>query len=110
MFFAKSFHNQSTNRICSSLLQTTRISPLQFMTSRQKPTFCSLETGKHNFAKEEENILLYWRKIDAFKQQLKKSEGKKPFTFYEFSKNVLSFELSSIFLINYKSFLHVIKN
>ncbi|XP_065669203.1 isoleucine--tRNA ligase, cytoplasmic isoform X2 [Hydra vulgaris] len=37
----------------------------------------------HNFPKEEEKVLEYWKKIDAFKTSLKLSEGKPRFTFYD---------------------------
>lgn len=36
-----------------------------------------------NFAKNEEDILEYWAKIDAFKTQLKKTEGLPKYTFYD---------------------------
>ena len=36
-----------------------------------------------NFAREEEKTLSYWKEIDAFNTSLKKSEGKKPFSFYD---------------------------
>jgi isoleucyl-tRNA synthetase len=36
-----------------------------------------------SFPQEEEKILAHWEKIDAFKTQLKMSEGKKPYTFYD---------------------------
>jgi isoleucyl-tRNA synthetase len=36
-----------------------------------------------SFPKEEEKILEYWNKIKAFETSLKKSEGKKPFSFYD---------------------------
>lgn len=36
-----------------------------------------------NFAKEEENILKLWQKIDAFQTCLKQSKGKERFTFYD---------------------------
>eukprot|EP01062_Namystynia_karyoxenos_P076583 TRINITY_DN752_c0_g1_i2.p1 TRINITY_DN752_c0_g1~~TRINITY_DN752_c0_g1_i2.p1 ORF type:complete len:1234 (+),score=563.16 TRINITY_DN752_c0_g1_i2:123-3704(+) len=36
-----------------------------------------------NFSESEEEILAYWTKIDAFKTSLKKSEGRKPFSFYD---------------------------
>ncbi|KAL9652069.1 hypothetical protein ABK040_000410 [Willaertia magna] len=39
--------------------------------------------GSINFAKEEEKVSEYWRKIDAFRTSLKKSEGKKEFSFYD---------------------------
>ena len=40
-------------------------------------------TDKIEFPKEEEAILEYWKKIDAFKTSLKLSEGKPEYTFYD---------------------------
>ncbi|KAK0566315.1 isoleucine--tRNA ligase [Tilletia horrida] len=40
-------------------------------------------TTSFSFAKEEEAVIEYWRKIDAFKTSLKQSEGRPPFTFYD---------------------------
>lgn len=37
----------------------------------------------HNFPKEEEEIIKFWNKIDAFKTSLKQSEGKPKYTFYD---------------------------
>jgi len=36
-----------------------------------------------DFPEEEEKVLAYWTEIDAFKQQVKRSEGKKLYTFYD---------------------------
>ena len=36
-----------------------------------------------NFCLIEEDIAAYWKKIDAFQTSLKKSEGRKPFSFYD---------------------------
>lgn len=36
-----------------------------------------------NFAKMEEEVLAYWKEIKAFETSLKKSEGRKPYTFYD---------------------------
>lgn len=36
-----------------------------------------------DFPQEEEAVLEFWKDIDAFKKQLKLSEGKKPYTFYD---------------------------
>ena len=36
-----------------------------------------------DFPLEEEKVLEYWNEINAFKEQLKRSEGKKPYTFYD---------------------------
>ena len=44
-----------------------------------------VETMSENFdfSKEEENILKYWNEIDAFRTQLKLSENRKKYTFYD---------------------------
>ena len=40
--------------------------------------------GKHyNFPKQEEQVLQLWQEIDAFKEQLRRTEGKKPYVFYD---------------------------
>lgn len=36
-----------------------------------------------SFPEEEEKILQFWNEIDAFKNSLKKSEGRKPYSFYD---------------------------
>lgn len=36
-----------------------------------------------NFVEMEESVLAYWKEIDAFQTSLKKSEGRKPFSFYD---------------------------
>lgn len=36
-----------------------------------------------DFSKEEENVLKYWKQIDAFKTQLELSKNRKKFTFYD---------------------------
>lgn len=36
-----------------------------------------------DFPAEEEKVLDYWKKIDAFKEQDRRSAGKKPYTFYD---------------------------
>ena len=41
------------------------------------------EGKDYSFPAEEEKILLYWEQIDAFKQQLERSKGKKPYVFYD---------------------------
>lgn len=38
---------------------------------------------KPDFPKQEEKILEFWKKIKAFETSLQKSEGKKPYTFYD---------------------------
>jgi hypothetical protein len=40
-------------------------------------------SDKLNFAQEEENILEFWKEIDAFNLTLKLSEGRPEFTFYD---------------------------
>ena len=40
-------------------------------------------TDKPCFPAEEEKVLEYWNKIDAFHEQLRQSEGKPEFTFYD---------------------------
>ena len=42
-----------------------------------------LVPDKPHFPTEEEKVLAYWNKIDAFQRQLKLSEGKPEFTFYD---------------------------
>lgn len=39
--------------------------------------------NKFSFAEEEEKILEYWNKIDAFQTSLKLSEGRPEYTFYD---------------------------
>ncbi|KAI8904305.1 tRNA synthetases class I-domain-containing protein [Gorgonomyces haynaldii] len=39
--------------------------------------------NQFNFPKEEERILAFWEEIDAFKTQLKLSENRPPFSFYD---------------------------
>ncbi|CAB4425743.1 unnamed protein product [Rhizophagus irregularis] len=39
--------------------------------------------GQFNFPKEEEKILEFWREIDAFRTQIRLSEGKPSFSFYD---------------------------
>jgi isoleucyl-tRNA synthetase len=36
-----------------------------------------------NFPDEEVKVLDYWKKIDAFKESMRRSEGKKLYTFYD---------------------------
>lgn len=48
-----------------------------------KLTFCELQQGKPSFPKYEEEIMMHWRKIDAFKKQLEKTKDNEPFTFYD---------------------------
>ena len=42
-----------------------------------------IEGKDYNFPKQEEHVLKFWEDTDAFKQQLKRSEGKKPYVFYD---------------------------
>ncbi len=42
-----------------------------------------LNEHKPDFVKNEEFVLDYWKKIDAFKQQLKKTEHLPHYTFYD---------------------------
>jgi len=35
------------------------------------------------FAEQEDKILKFWEQIDAFRTSVKKSEGKKPYSFYD---------------------------
>jgi len=48
----------------------------------QNNTFNSVPE-RPDFPQEEANVLAYWKEIDAFKEQLRRSEGKKPYTFYD---------------------------
>ena len=70
-------------RVNSSL--NTHLSSATFfpLMAQSKQTFSDLGQDRVNFAREEEKILKYWHDIDAFKQQLKLTEGQKPWTFYE---------------------------
>jgi len=36
-----------------------------------------------DFPQEEEAVLAYWKSIDAFQEQMRRSEGRKPYTFYD---------------------------
>jgi len=38
---------------------------------------------KVEFPAEEEKVLAFWKEIDAFREQLRLSEGRKPYTFYD---------------------------
>ena len=42
-----------------------------------------IEGKDYSFPKQEEHVLTFWEETDAFKQQLKRSEGKKPYVFYD---------------------------
>ena len=43
-----------------------------------------VKEGKdYNFPEEELKVLQFWDEIDAFKEQLRRSEGKKPYVFYD---------------------------
>jgi isoleucyl-tRNA synthetase len=43
----------------------------------------AIEGKDFNFPQEEESILRFWEKTDAFKQQLKLTSGKKEYVFYD---------------------------
>ena len=43
----------------------------------------SVAPEKISFPKEEEVILEYWKEVDAFKEQLRKTKHLPPFTFYD---------------------------
>lgn len=51
-------------------------------TAGQAPTLLDFPEPL-NFAKMEEEVLAYWKRIDAFRTSVKKSEGRKPYTFYD---------------------------
>ncbi|TIA80288.1 hypothetical protein E3P96_02654 [Wallemia ichthyophaga] len=52
--------------------------------SRDSKDFGSYEiNSQFNFPVEESKVLAYWRDIDAFRTQLKHSEGKQTFSFYD---------------------------
>ena len=36
-----------------------------------------------DFPAEEDKVLEYWQEIDAFQESMRRSEGKKPYTFYD---------------------------
>jgi len=36
-----------------------------------------------DFPQEEETVLKYWKEIDAFREQNKRTQGKKVYTFYD---------------------------
>jgi isoleucyl-tRNA synthetase len=38
---------------------------------------------KPDFPAEEEKVLDYWKEIDAFHESMRRSEGNKPYTFYD---------------------------
>ncbi len=40
-------------------------------------------SDKISFPAEEEEVLKYWKEIDAFQQSLKLSEGRPEYTFYD---------------------------
>jgi isoleucyl-tRNA synthetase len=43
----------------------------------------AIEGKDFNFAEQEEAILDFWKRIDAFKQQLKRTEGCKEYVFFD---------------------------
>ena len=42
-----------------------------------------IEGKDYSFPKQEEQVLRFWDDTHAFQQQLKRSEGKKPYVFYD---------------------------
>lgn len=42
-----------------------------------------IEGKDFSFPGEEENVLKYWESIDAFKEQLRRTEGKPEYIFYD---------------------------
>lgn len=42
-----------------------------------------IEGKDYSFPNQEEKVLKFWDDIQAFQQQLKRSEGKKPYVFYD---------------------------
>lgn len=41
------------------------------------------ESKDYNFPVEEEAVLKFWQEIDAFKEQLRRTEGKPEYSFYD---------------------------
>ena len=41
------------------------------------------ESKDYNFPDEEEEVLKFWQEIDAFKEQLRRTEGKPEYSFYD---------------------------
>ena len=41
------------------------------------------ESKEYNFPTEEEEVLRFWTDIDAFKEQLRRTEGKPEYSFYD---------------------------
>lgn len=41
------------------------------------------ESSTFSFPKAEEEILAWWDEVDAFKEQLRRTEGQPPFVFYD---------------------------
>lgn len=42
-----------------------------------------VEGKDYSFPSEEENVLQFWKDIDAFNEQLRRTEGKKEYVFYD---------------------------
>lgn len=42
-----------------------------------------IEGKDYSFPKQEEQVLQFWDDTQAFQQQLKRSQGKKPYVFYD---------------------------
>jgi isoleucyl-tRNA synthetase len=53
------------------------------MASASRATVFSVPPDKLNFPRNEDEIQAYWDKIDAFKESLRRSEGRKLWTFYD---------------------------
>lgn len=66
----------------SYLSKFQKINILYFRTKMLTSNFKSVDE-QISFPKNEEQILEYWQKIDAFKTQLKKTEGLPKYTFYD---------------------------
>lgn len=41
------------------------------------------ESKDYHFPAEEEEVLRFWQEIDAFKEQLRRTEGKPEYSFYD---------------------------
>ena len=60
-----------------------RLTPAAAATAALRVIMQDVIEGKdYSFPKQEEHVLKFWEDTDAFKQQLKRSEGKKPYVFY----------------------------
>lgn len=52
-------------------------------TTCASPLSPSKPPNKHSFPKEEEKVLALWDQLDAFKEQLRRSEGKPEYIFFD---------------------------